>query len=171
MWLVSVPSPSPSAQSQEYLSMHHKYKGKIQKPDIFWSKYLWGNKLAVWRGICPIGCDTATHLGEERKQYQVISQYGKTIFVCIYNLFFRCFLPKSTKYRTSSIFGTWCFTMLFWNFVLAYFLPLGDSFTVLMRRNCLKVLKLSGNSHSPYHNIKRPRNHHRHHQHQHAKQY
>ena len=106
--------------------------------------------METWRGICPIGCDTATHLWEERKQYQVISQYGKTIFVCIYS----CSLPKSTKYRTSSIFGTWCFAMLFWNFVLAYFLPLGDSFTVLMRRNCLKVLKLSGNSHwSQYHNI------------------
>ena len=56
--------------------------------------------MAEWRGICPIGCDTATHLGEERKQYQVISQYGKTIFVCIYS----CSLPKSTKYRTSSTF-------------------------------------------------------------------
>ena len=79
---------------------------------------------------------------------------GKQYLSVYTTCFFRCSLPKSTKYRTSSIFGTWCFTMLFWNFVLAYFLPLGDSFTVLMRRNCLKVLKLSRNSHwSQYHNI------------------
>ena len=115
---------------------------------------------------------------------------GKQYLSVYTTCFFRCFLPKSTKYRTSSIFGTWCFTMLFWNFVLAYFLPLGDSFTVLMRRNCLKVLKLSrnshwsqchnimisqyhnityGNSHSQYHNITSPWDHHRHHQHQHSK--
>ena len=79
---------------------------------------------------------------------------GKQYLSVYTTCFFRCSLPKSTKYRTSSIFGTWCFAMLFWNFFLAYFLPLGDSFTVLMRRNCLKVLKLSGNSHwSQYHNI------------------